>query len=152
MVRSHSVSLESMEQLLTFAAHHWQLVAALVIILALLAGTEVLGRLRGARSTDALQATQLINHQDAVMLDVREDSEHKDGHILNSVHIPLSRLPSSLQQLEKYKSRPIIVGCRSGHRSSHGCAVLRKNGFATVYNLKGGIMGWQNANLPLYKK
>jgi len=123
-----------------------------VIILAMLAGTEVLGRLRGVQATDAVQATQLINHEDALVLDVREDSEYKDGYILNSVHIPLSRLASSLQQLEKYKPRPIIVGCRSGHRSSHGCAVLRKNGFASVYNLKGGILGWQNANLPLYKK
>lgn len=75
----------------------------------------------------------------------------RGGHIINSVHIPLGTLNNRLNELEKYKSRPIIVGCRSGQRSAAACTTLKKQGFETVYNLSGGVMGWQNANLPLTK-
>ena len=97
-------------------------------------------------------ATQLINRENAVILDVREDNEYRDGHIVNSVHIPLSYLKDRLKELEKYKGKPIIVGCRSGQRSSQACGVLKKQGYDAVYNLSGGIMAWKSDNLPLTKK
>jgi rhodanese-related sulfurtransferase len=135
-----------MQQLMEFAINNWILVTALFVILYLL--------LRGgdANSLEPLQAVQKINHENAVVIDVREGNEISGGKIVNAVHIPLANLESRLKELEKYKGGPIVVNCRSGHRSGHACSVLRKNGFAEVYNLKGGIMAWQSANLPLSKK
>jgi len=97
------------------------------------------------------QATLLINHENAIVLDVREDKEYAQGHILNSVHIPLSMLSDKIGRLEKYRNRPIIASCMSGNRSGRACSMLKKNGFEKVHNLKGGIIAWQNANLPLTK-
>jgi rhodanese-related sulfurtransferase len=91
----------------------------------------------------------MINHQDAVLIDVREDGEFAEGHILNAIHIPLGALSANLNRLEKYRNAPIIVGCRSGNRSAHACRLLKKKGFENVYNLHGGILAWQNANLPV---
>jgi rhodanese-related sulfurtransferase len=54
--------------------------------------------------------------------------------------------------LSKYKGRPIVVSCRSGSQSSAACHILRKAGFEEVFNLKGGVMAWENANLPLTRK
>jgi rhodanese-related sulfurtransferase len=140
-----------MPQLLEFAINHWDLFLALAIILLMMFGGGLGGRLRGYKQIEPLEAVQLLNHEAPVLLDVREDSEYKDGHIIDTLHIPLGKLDGRLDELEKYREKPIIVSCRSGHRSSHACAKLRKKGFETVYNLKGGVMAWQNAGLPLQK-
>ncbi len=141
-----------MHQYVTFVLNHWELFAALVVILALLAGGQYTDRLRGFRAVSPAEATQLINREDALVLDVRDDGEYQGGHIINSVHIPLTGLSDRLGELEKHKDKPIIVGCRSGQRSARACSTLRKQGFERVYNLAGGVMAWQNANLPLSKK
>lgn len=141
-----------MHQYVTFVVHHWELFVALVVILGLLAASSFTDGLRGFRGVSPAEATQLINRQDALVLDTREDGEYRGGHILNSVHIPLDNLDARIGELEKFKGKPIIVGCRSGQRSARACTKLRKNGFEQVYNLTGGVLAWQNANLPLVKK
>lgn len=141
-----------MEQFIPFAVRNWYLFAALLIILGLLIGAELLPRLRGIINVNPLQALQLINHQDALVLDIREANEYKEGHIPEARHLPLSKLKERLSELQKFKSRPIIVYCRAGARSSSACALLKKNGFATVHNLSGGLPAWQNANLPVTRK
>jgi rhodanese-related sulfurtransferase len=85
------------------------------------------------------------------VLDVREESEYAQGHILNAVHIPLKMLSDKIGRLEKYRNRPIVASCLSGNRSGQACRVLKKNGFEKIHNLKGGISAWQNASLPLIK-
>jgi len=140
-----------MPQYLEFAIKHWDLFLALVIILFMMFGGGLGSRLRGFKPIEPLEAVQLLNHGEPVLLDVREDNEYKDGHIIDALHIPLGKLDQRMVELEKFREKPIIVSCRSGHRSSSACAKLRKNGFETVYNLKGGVMAWQNAGLPLQK-
>ncbi len=108
-------------------------------------------RLRGIKEVDHIGTTQLINHKGALVLDVREQSEYDAGHILNSKLIPLGKLSERIGELEKYRERPIVVVCRSGQRSTAACAFLGKKGFGQVYNLHGGIVSWQKANLPLEK-
>ena len=108
-------------------------------------------RLLGIKEVDHIAAMQLINHKDALMLDVREQSEYAAGHVLNSKLIPLGKLKERLGELEKYRERPIVVICRSGQRSASACSLLGKQGFAQAYNLNGGIIAWQKASLPLDK-
>jgi rhodanese-related sulfurtransferase len=126
-----------------------------IIMLVLVSGLMLLwpmigDRISGIKAVGTQEATQLINHQNAVVLDVREDSEFYAGHIPHSVHVPLGQLAKHAE-LEKYKNRPIIAICRSGMRSGRACSVLRKNGFEQVYNLAGGITAWQKANMPMEK-
>lgn len=124
---------------------------ALVVVSGLMLIWPVFGRrISGIKDVGTMEATQLINHQNAVVLDVREDSEFYAGHVPHSVHVPLGQLAKH-PELEKYKGRPIIAICRSGMRSGHACSVLRKNGFEQVYNLAGGINAWQQANMPMEK-
>lgn len=108
-------------------------------------------RMRGIKEVDTVGALQLMNHKDAIVLDVREQKEYDDGHILNAKLIPLGKLNDRIGELEKYRERPIVVMCRSGNRSAHASAILAKQGFAQAYNLVGGVMAWQKANLPLEK-
>lgn len=132
-------------QFFEFIINNWELFLALILILALLSRGSGAG-------VEPSEAIRMINHDKAVVVDVREDNEVAEGTIVNAIHIPLGKLADRLQELETYKAKPIIVNCRSGHRSAQACKTLRKNGFESVHNLKGGIMAWQNASLPLNKK
>ncbi len=140
-----------MEQTLGFVSNNLPLFGALVVILAMLAYNLFGARLRGYQSTSPSEAIRMINHDDAVVLDVREDGEYQNGHIINALHIPQGHLKTRLKELEKYRDKAIIVSCRSGSRSGQACALLKKEGFESVYNLAGGVMAWQSASLPLVK-
>lgn len=140
-----------MSQFIEFAIRHWDLFVALAIILFMMFSGGLTSRLRGFTEIGPAEAVQLINHDGAALLDVREDKEFQDGHILDAIHIPLGKLAGRLGELDELKSKPLVISCRSGHRSATACAQLRKNGFETVYNLKGGVMAWQSAGLPLQK-
>jgi rhodanese-related sulfurtransferase len=140
-----------MEQLLEFATNHALLVGAFMAVLAALIWNLVTDP-GGKHAVDPLGATALINHDDAVVLDVRSIAEFKDGHVVNSVNIPLNGLGNNLKQLEKHRDKPIVVVCKSGSRSGAAAKLLRKNGFENAKNLRGGIMAWQSASLPVKRK
>lgn len=87
-----------------------------------------------------------------IILDVRTPMEYKqDGHIPNSILIPIQILPQNVNHLEKFKDKKILVYCRSGNRSAAASRFLEQVGFKNVYNLKGGIIEWKGLNLPIEK-
>jgi rhodanese-related sulfurtransferase len=97
------------------------------------------------------EAVMLINRKDAVVLDVREESEFAGGHINNARHLPEKQLAERMKELEKFKSKPVIVSCASGRRATAVADSLRKQGFADVVALRGGISAWLQAGMPLEK-
>lgn len=134
-----------------FVQEHIWLILAAVASGAMLVWPLVGRLLGGVNEIGTLEAIQLINRKNALILDVREEGEYAAGHIPNSRHIPLGQLKERLKELEKSKGRPIVVLCRSGQRSISACAALKKQGFADVYTLKGGLVAWEQANLPVEK-
>ena len=138
------------QQLSEFAINHLLLVSAFVVILAMLAGVEVRHRFGKVRDIAPGEATRLINHENAVLVDMRNDKDYREGHIVNAVHVPAEQNDAA-GKLDKYRDRPLIVCCRSGNQSLRLCSELTKKGFASVYNLKGGLHAWQQAGLPLTK-
>lgn len=131
-----------------FLADNWMLVALAIVSGLMLVWTFVGPRIAGIEQADTLAATRLIN-DGAAVLDVREASEFESGHIPKARHIPLSELGKRLGELDALKDKPILVNCRSGSRSFRACSQLKKAGFAKVYNLAGGILAWERANLPV---
>lgn len=141
-----------MEQYLEFASNHAILVGAFTAVLVALIW-NLISNPGGKFNISPTEATQKINHDNAVVLDVRSMAEFKkDGHIVNSENIPLNSLQKDLKALEKYKNTPIIAVCKSGSRSGSACSQLRKAGFEQVFNLAGGIMAWESANLPVKRR
>lgn len=139
-------------RIIEFIGNHPLLFVAFFGTLGLLVASEISRRLSGMKSIGPMEATQLSNREDAVFLDIREEGEYRAGHIPESIHIPIKQLPDRVVELNKHKGRPVIAYCRSGSRSNSAGSLLRKHGFENVYNLGGGIMAWQKANLPLSKK
>ncbi len=139
----------NMDRLLEFAINHWILVLALVVIVSLLVHNLLLGS-RGA--VEPQEATAMINHRDGLVVDVRPMADFSQGHIISAINIPINGFKNQIDQLKKHKEKPIIISCRSGAQSAQACRELRNAGFEEVYNLKGGMLAWQNANLPITKK
>jgi rhodanese-related sulfurtransferase len=127
--------------------HNGLLLATAVVSGAMLLW-PLLRRSSGGPWVNASQATQLINREDALVVDVREQGEFSGGHILGAKNLPLARLESS-GDLAKRKDKPVIVYCDTGNRASKALAALKKQGFAKVVNLNGGLAAWKQAGLPV---
>lgn len=141
-----------MGQYLEFAGNHPLLVAALIAVIVMLIMNEFKRKLLGFNEVSLNDAVRLINQDDALVLDVREDSEFRDGHIINAVNIPLGLLEGRLNEIEQYKEKPVVVCCRSGQRAAKAGAVLRRQGFTSIHKLNGGMMAWVDANMPVSRK
>jgi rhodanese-related sulfurtransferase len=136
--------------LLKFVTEHIFLVAVAVASGAMLIW-PVVRRGAGGSSISTLQATLLINQQNALVLDVRDAAEYEKGHVVNARHLALGEIEARTGEIEKYKTKPVIVVCESGNRSNSAVSALRKQGFGQVFSLSGGIGAWRQAGLPLEK-
>ena len=117
----------------------------LLIVVAFVSGAMLLWPLvrRGAGGpwVNTLQATQLINREDAVVIDVRDAAEYAKGHILGARNVPLGELERKAGELEKLKSKAVIVHCENGNRSGKAAGALRGHGFSKVHTLTGDRKG-----------
>jgi rhodanese-related sulfurtransferase len=134
-----------------FVLNNIWLVLAAAVSGAILIWPLVNRRLSGVPEVGALEAVQLLNRKDAVMIDVREAAEFGAGHAPNAKNIPLAQLDKRIGELEKFKNRPAVVVCQTGSRSHVATARLKKAGFVEVVVLAGGIGAWQQANMPVEK-
>jgi rhodanese-related sulfurtransferase len=102
---------------------------------------------RMKKAVGPVEAQRLVE-EGAFLLDVREQSEWREGRAPRATHIPLGSLSQRLGELPK--SRTIVAVCRSGRRSSSAASQLRSSGY-TVLNLSGGMQAWQAAGLPVVR-
>jgi rhodanese-related sulfurtransferase len=124
-----------------------------LVALVLLSGGALLWpslQRRGQKVT-SLQATQLINQGKSVIVDVREPAAFAAGHLRDAKNIPLKELPNRISELEKFKSKTVIVVCQTGVQSAKAASQLKKAGFNDVVSLSGGLAAWQAQGLPLAK-
>lgn len=134
-----------------FVINNWYLFVGLGVVLFLLAWGPLRQMMLGIQRVSTAEAVRLLNHEQGIVVDVREPDEFRGGHIPKAINVPLSGLKTGLGQLDKFKSRPVIVCCRTSQRSATAAVVLRQNQFAKVQVLAGGMTGWQGDNLPVEK-
>ena len=83
----------------------------------------------------------------ALVIDVREPSEWRAGHIAGATLISLGTLAQRMHELPR--DREIVVVCQSGARSASASRALQAAGFTRVYNLSGGMLAWSRQKLPV---
>ena len=137
-----------MEQFFEFIANHPLLAGAFVVLLGLFVRNEMQ---RGGQTVTAQQLVGLINREGALVLDVRDKKEFREGHIVDALNIPHAALGDRLRELEKYKAKPVVVTCKMGQHSGTAGTVLRKAGFEHVVRLRGGVTEWRGQNFPVVK-
>jgi adenylyltransferase/sulfurtransferase len=84
---------------------------------------------------------RLMQNESIFVLDVREEDEYHAFNIEGYL-IPLAQLPARLSEIPR--DLPIVVHCRSGHRSQAALEFLKQAGFNEVKNLAGGVIAWQH--------
>ncbi|CEH33690.1 rhodanese-like domain-containing protein [Romboutsia lituseburensis] len=86
---------------------------------------------------------KLVKEKDILLLDVRSKDEYEEKNIQNSINIQLHDLLYNIDEIENYKNKPVVVYCRSGHRSITACNLLSIEGFTKLYNLEKGIIDYK---------
>ena len=137
-----------MEQYIDFIANNPILFVILAVIVGMIIWTELRRFTRGFKDITPIEVVQMMNHENALLLDVREDAELNQGRIAGAKHIPLSVLKQRVEELNKFREKPIITFCRSGNRSVQASSMLKKNQFENVFHMKGGMLAWESADLP----
>jgi len=139
------------EQLQAFASSTPILSLALVGLTVAIIATEV-GRLtRGYKSLRPGELTNLINLDNALVVDLSANNDFEKGHIAGSRNVPPSQFDPENKMLSAARALPVVVVCRNGQASGAAAKRLKKAGFDSVYSLEGGVAAWQQADLPLVK-
>jgi len=91
-----------------------------------------------------------LNEKEVFFLDVRTPAEfngtarEKFGAIKNAINIPVQELEARMNELEKYKTKEIVVYCSHSHRSPRASYMLTQKGFTNITNMLGGMSVWHN--------
>jgi rhodanese-related sulfurtransferase len=134
-----------------FIMNNIALVALFVASGTMLLWPEIQRAIGGANEIGTLEATRLMNQGVTLVLDVRDAADYASGHVPKARHIPLRELSKRMDEIGKYKDKPVIVTCRAGTRAGAASRFLKQAGFKSVYQLKGGLNAWQQASLPVEK-
>jgi rhodanese-related sulfurtransferase len=127
------------------------LVAGFVGLTAAIVITEVRALFRGWKSVTPAQLTDLINRENALVVDLRGQGDFEKGHIIGARHILPSAVEPSNKVLAKAVESPVVLVCAAGMSAGAVASKLVKGGFKKVSVLDGGIGAWQAAGLPLAK-
>ena len=107
------------------------------------------GKYRKYQVVDTNGAVSLMDDDELIIIDVREEKERKAGFLSNDLNIPMGQVKAKMDSLDKSKN--ILVYCKSGTRSDRIADILSKNDFQKVSSLKGGFNAWLKADLPIQR-
>ncbi|MCV9879053.1 rhodanese-like domain-containing protein [Brenneria izbisi] len=141
-----------MQEIMSFISRNPILSVAWVALLIAVIVLTVKSKLSKVKDVVRGEAIQLINKEDAVVVDIRNRDDYRRGHIANAFNLlPNDIKNGSVGELEKHKSQPVIVVCANGLSSRDAANNLLKAGFERVVVLKDGLAGWSGENLPLVR-
>lgn len=139
------------QDIISFIMAHWLLCSAFAILLIALFVEEARSKgLMGQISPQ--EAVKLMNHESAVVIDIRDRNAYQDGHIIGAVNIPRADLEKDLSKMDKYKNQAVIIVCAMGQTAGALSAKLKKQAFPNIHVLSGGMHAWKNAQMPVVKK
>lgn len=140
-----------MNDFIHFVLNHWLLSLLFVLAFVWLVWEEARHQGAGGVRLSPEKVVMLMNHEEAVPVDLRDANAFKDGHITQSIHIPAAQIEQSLNKINRYKQSPLVLVCAMGQQSVKVMHQLKKQGFEKIFILTGGMAAWKKANLPLKK-
>jgi len=128
-----------------FISQEWLLIT---VLFALIAGLVIITRKNNGLPIAASELVALMNQDKAVLIDVRSPNDFNQGHIHGAINIPHNKFSGRLSELEKFKSKIVVVADQMGQHAGAIGALLSKQDYQ-VHRLSGGIANWRQSNLPL---
>lgn len=139
-----------MANLEQFIINHWPWCLLWLAIFALIILNEYWNEKKKANALTPAAVVDLMNNEDAVLIDIRDMNAYKEGHIIHAIQASADDFKK--ERLHKYKQKPLILVCAQGLTASSLAATLPTLGFENVAILAGGMQAWNQAGLPLVKK
>ncbi len=140
------------ELILQFASDHWLLVGLFIVLFIMVFSYDRINNQLSGLAISPHALVKLINHDQALVLDIRSSDLFRRGHIINAVNIPAAKVIKELTLLDEYKGRKVAIVCQREQEGSKLAQLLRKSGqFPLVKILTGGMAKWNDASLPTEK-
>ena len=128
-----------------FVSEQFVLISLLFGLIFIFAWTE---RSKGGKSISVSQLVQMMNADEAVLVDVRPAGEFQNGHIHGAINIPHTKIAGRISELEKCRSKTIVLTDNMGQHAGGAGRALSKEGY-NVRRLGGGMAEWQGQSLPV---
>lgn len=142
---------EFLHQLPQFIGNHiWLSLLFVILLIGLIVG-ELMRIMRKYREVTPAALTQLINREDALVVDLSSHADYDKAHIPGAKHVAMSQFDPESKDLAKVKDLPVVVVCKDGRTSGKAAQRLIKAGFGKVHTLAGGMISWKHADLPVVK-
>lgn len=138
-----------MQQYTQFMINHWPYFIALLFVLLLLWLNERSVRKHRAYELSPKAAVQLMNHEEAKIVDLRDPEHYRQGHIIDAILGKIDDFDGN--KMKTYQDKALILVCQKGISSQNAAKVIREKGFQKVFVLAGGMQAWQMAELPIVK-
>ena len=137
-----------MQELTVFITHHPLLSVATLLVFIIVMVIELIRARRNVYNLSPAQVTQLMNRENAIVIDIRANEIYRKSRIIDAQSIPPKDILQNPKRLEKFKARPIIIVSNASSESQKIAAFLLKHGY-NAYSLNGGIRAWSEAQMPL---
>ena len=136
-----------MERVFEFIINNPLNVFVFAMMVTLLIVTEMR---RLGKAWTAQQLVPIINGDNAVVLDLRNEKDFAHGHIIDSINLPSTSIEDLEAAMQKHQSKEVVLVCANGRQSASAQSRLKGKGYKTS-RLNGGLIEWSVANLPLHK-
>jgi rhodanese-related sulfurtransferase len=137
-----------MQEITLFISHYPLLTAATIAVFILVVIVELLRAKQNAFNIGPVKVTQLINRENAVVIDIRQPELYRKSHIIDAHSMNSGDLLKDTKKIDKFRSRPLIIVANSHHESQKIAALLLKQGY-NAFSLHGGMRAWMEAQMPL---
>jgi rhodanese-related sulfurtransferase len=128
-----------------FVSQEWLLISILFALIAILA---MITRKNNGMPIVTRDLVQLMNQDQAVLIDIRSTNDFNQAHIHGAINIPHNKLADRISELEKFKAKTLVIADQMGQHAGAAGAMLFKQGYQ-VRRLSGGLSSWRHDNLPL---
>ena len=140
-----------MPEIMNFLSNHPLMTNIMLAVFILLVAIELWRLKRREQSLSPQAVIQMINHQQAVLIDIRSPDAFQQGHIISALSMPPKDLQPTPKTLEKNKNKPFIFIDNSGMDASKIALIFKKQGYQ-AHTLKGGMRAWVDAGMPIVRK
>lgn len=140
-----------LHKLPTFVGNHLALAALFVVILVALIALEFARLLRKYQELTPAGLTLLINRDNPLLIDLSARADFEKAHVPGARHVLPSQFDPEHKDLSQAKGLPVVVMDKDGRFADKAAQRLVKAGFGKVYTLGGGVLSWQQAQLPVAK-
>lgn len=142
----------TVNEYVTFLMQNWYLTLAFFAILLAIIAVEYQEGQKSSHVVSTDELTKMVNRDNAVVLDVRDETSYKSGHIVDSLWFSTQNLEKSIKSLKKHKSKPCVLVDADGKSVGSVISQCKEQGFERVVGLQGGIAAWKDAGMPLITK